>query len=98
MLLMPFRFGCSATVLLFLFILSLFIFGLFIFRLFFRGLLFGRISAMLLMRLRLSRGAAMLLMRLRFCSSAAMLLRCALVLTLRFPLFHPFVLTRMGLL
>jgi len=80
MLLMPFRFGCSATVLLFLFILSLFIF-----RLFFRGLLFGRISAMLLMRLRLSRGAAMLL-------------RCALVLTLRFPLFNPFVLTRMGLL
>jgi len=85
MLLMPFRFGCSATVLLFLFILSLFIFGLFIFRLFFRGLLFGRISAMLLMRLRLSLGAAMLL-------------RCALVLTLRFPLFNPFVLTRMGLL
>jgi len=67
MLLMPFRFGCSATVLLFLLILSLFIF-----RLFFRGLLFGRISAMLL--------------------------RCALVLTLRFPLFNPFVLTRMGLL
>jgi len=98
MLLVRLRLGCSAPMLLFLLILSLFIFGLLIFRLFFLGLLFGRISAMLLMRLRFCSSTAMLLMRLGFCSSAAMLLRCALVLTLRFALFHPFMLTRMGLL
>ena len=67
MLLMSLRFSSGAAMLSFLFILSLFLF-----RLFFLGLLFGRISAMLL--------------------------SCALVLTLCFPLFHPFVLTRMGLL
>jgi len=93
MLLMSLRFSSGAAMLLFLFILSLFLF-----RLFFLGLLFGRIPAMLLMRLRFCSSAAMLLMGLRLSRRAAMLLRCALVLTLRFALFHPFMLTRMGLL